>query len=156
MGGVMSRTATAPLDKLKILAQTQQATKGNLFATYQKLVKQGGYRSLWSGNAVCCARIFPFGGIVCIMYGKILKILPADGELDWKEPIWRMIAGAGAGTIATFFTYPLDLVRARLAVNHNIGFMGAFQSIIKNEGGFKGLYKGIRPSLWAVAPFVAI
>ena len=103
-----------------------------------------------------CLRVFPFGGIVCITYGNILKLLPADGELDWKEPIWRMIAGAAAGCIATLCTYPLDLVRARLAVNSHSDFMGTFKSIIQNEGGIAGLYKGIRPSLWAVAPFVAI
>ena len=67
-----------------------------------------------------------------------------------------MIAGASAGSIATIGTYPLDLVRARMAVDSSRGFLDTFKSILTNEGGFKSLYKGIKPSLWAVAPFVAI
>ena len=67
-----------------------------------------------------------------------------------------MIAGAGAGSIATAFTYPLDLVRARMAVDNKARFASTFRKIMQNEGGVAGLFKGIRPSLWAVAPFCAV
>lgn len=67
-----------------------------------------------------------------------------------------MIAGAGAGGIATLLTYPLDLVRARMAVDDKARFASTFSKIIQNEGGFAGLFKGIRPTLWAVAPFCAV
>jgi hypothetical protein len=97
------------------------------------------------------------------MYGRILSLFPADDKLDWKEPIWRGVSAGGAAIIATLLTYPLDLVRAKLAV-HDVsvsgaspGVIGTFKSIYKSGGlGFQGLYRGIRPSLFAVAPFIAV
>lgn len=134
--------------------------------TYRQIVKEGGLRSLFAGNLACCMRVLPFGGIVCVSYGRILKLLPADNELDAMEPVWRSIAGAGAASLATVCTYPLDLVRARLAVQNAsnssskwaepLGILGTFSSIVRNEGGYAALYRGIGPTLCAVAPFVAL
>ena len=99
-------------------------------------------RSLFAGNLACCLRVF-------------------DAELDVLQPVWRSVAGAGAGAIATVLTYPLDLVRAKLAV-HDVakngpspGVAGTIRAMVAKEGA-SALFKGARPSLVAVAPFVAI
>ena len=129
MGGVCSRTATAPLDKLKILAQTRTGSeKLSLWSAFNNQVRVNGFRSLFAGNWACCLRVFPFSGIVCIMYGRILSLFPADDKLDWKEPIWRGISAGGAAITATLFTYPLDLVRAKLAV-HDASKSGKLPSV---------------------------
>lgn len=165
-GGIVSRTATAPLDKLKILAQTSSAPGSSsstrvCLAALREGVRTHGLRTLFAGNLACCLRVFPFGGLICILYGRILAFLPADSQLDAYEPLWRMAAGAGAGAIATVLTYPLDLVRARLAVHDTAncgsgpGVLGTMRTIVMKEGP-SALFRGIRPSLVAVAPFVAI
>ena len=73
--------------------------------------------------------------------------------------LWRALAGASAGATATILTYPLDLVRAKLAVQDtkspSRGIAGTISHILKSEGG-AGLFRGIRPTLSAVAPFVAV
>ena len=57
-------------------------------------------------------------------------------------------------------TYPLDTVRARLTVQTSQqrynGIIDAFRTIYMNEGIVSGYYKGIAPTLLAVAPFVAM
>ena len=131
---------------------------------FRHTVRTNGWQSLFAGNLAACLRCFPFGACVCISYGRILSLFPADSQLDIYEPLWRGIAGAGAGSFATILTYPLDLVRARLAVYNATAtssgkrpnIIGMFRSIIENEGGKKSLFKGLIPSLLAVAPFVAV
>lgn len=78
------------------------------------------------------------------------------------DTFWRLLAGASAGSLATLITYPLDTIRARLTVqgasnqNNYRGIMDAFQRIWAEEGIRHGFYKGIQPTLFAVAPFVAV
>lgn len=63
----------------------------------------------------------------------------------------NFFAGSLAGTTALLFTYPLDLIRARLAAQVNVkyysGIWNAIQTIFK-ENGIAGLSRGIMPSLW--------
>lgn len=61
-----------------------------------------------------------------------------------------MMAGSIAGASSVIFTYPLDLVRVRLAVvvkkEKRFGIIGCIRNIIATEG-FRGLYKGMWPTL---------
>lgn len=54
------------------------------------------------------------------------------------------------------FTYPIDVVRARLTTNPEQfkGIVSASKAIYK-EGGSKALYRGLVPTLMAVTPFLA-
>eukprot|EP00045_Choanoeca_perplexa_P004005 m.34883 g.34883 ORF g.34883 m.34883 type:complete len:250 (+) comp12349_c0_seq15:528-1277(+) len=69
----------------------------------------------------------------------------------------RFLAGALAGATAVAVTYPLDLVRAQLAIQtrlklkHN-GLGHALGSIWQLEG-LAGLYRGLIPTLLGVVPY---
>jgi len=71
----------------------------------------------------------------------------------------RLVAGGSAGMIACAMTYPLDLVRTRLAaqttVKHYDGLFHALYVIAKKEGP-RGLYRGLPPTLVGVGPSLAI
>ena len=65
IAGVISRTATAPLDRIKVLLQVQgnQKVMGasqDLGATqlFREMYKQG-IRTMWRGNGISCIKIFP-------------------------------------------------------------------------------------------------
>lgn len=59
-----SRTATAPVDRLKIFLQVHhQSREAGYYNTFKYMVQKGGWRSLWRGNAVNCAKIFPEQGL---------------------------------------------------------------------------------------------
>ena len=53
-------------------------------------------------NSIC---VFPFAGIVCLTYGKMVHILPRDDEWDPMEHVWRFIAGAVAGVETPLFLF---------------------------------------------------
>lgn len=71
----------------------------------------------------------------------------------------RLVAGGSAGMIACTLTYPLDLVRTRLAAQtttkHYSGLINALVTIGKEEG-VRGLYRGLAPTLAGVGPNLAI
>ena len=67
-------------------------------------------------------------------------------------PTWgNFIAGSMAGTTALVMTYPLDLIRARLAAQvHTKYYKGILHAILTifKEKGIVGLNRGIMPSIW--------
>eukprot|EP00850_Spirogloea_muscicola_P012748 SM000083S22795 [mRNA] locus=s83:507973:509994:- [translate_table: standard] len=71
----------------------------------------------------------------------------------------RLLAGGGAGITAASLTYPLDLVRTRLAVQtkslYYSGILGTLSTIVRDEG-TRGLYKGMGATLLGVGPNIAI
>ena len=160
IGGVLSRTLTAPLEKIKINAQTGNATGGGivreLFATYQTQ----GLRALFAGNLANCIRVFPTAGITCTAYLNLLALTPADKELDAMEPLYRMGCAGTAALIGNAITYPLDLVRTRLTVASTAdggpGLLGCMRDINRAGGGISAFYKGLGPTLLMVAPFIAM
>ena len=55
--GVISRTLTAPLDRLKIMMQ--QYSRGNIVEHAINIIKEGGLRSFWRGNLTNCIKMAP-------------------------------------------------------------------------------------------------
>lgn len=74
--------------------------------------------------------------------------MPANTDSN----VVNMMAGSFAGASSVIFTYPLDLVRVRLAVvvkkqkRFGFGIIGCIRDIIVHEG-IRGLYKGMWPTL---------
>ena len=159
LGGVCSRTVTAPLERVRIEAQVH-GTKDGVLKSMNRILAKDGARALFAGNGANCLRVFPHAGMACLSYATLVKWLPSDSELDRYEFVWRATAGAGAGITATLTTYPLDLLRTRMALRtaeqtHYKSIMSGLRYIHSVEG-WKGLYRGVTPTLYAVAPFVAI
>ena len=163
VGGIVSRTLTAPLEKVKIVAQTS-ASPVSVFAELRRTLKTGGVRGLFAGNAANCLRVFPMASIVTYTYLNGLTYTPADNELDPMEPVYRGSVAAFAGCMGQACTYPIDVVRARLTVSAagagasssgaGAGVLGTAKDILR-ESGVKGLYRGLVPTLLAVGPFLA-
>ena len=65
------------------------------------------------------------------------------------------------GFVAVAFTYPLDVVRTRLAFQVTgehvyLGIRHAFHTIFHKEGGVKALYRGIVPTILGMAPYAGL
>jgi solute carrier family 25 phosphate transporter 23/24/25/41 len=68
IAGATAKTCTAPLDRIKILAQ---AGKGiDIRAIGREILQKEGVRGLWAGNVVNCIRIFPNKGILFASNGR--------------------------------------------------------------------------------------
>ena len=69
-----------------------------------------------------------------------------------------LAAGSLAGMTAVMATYPLDVIRARLAFQIAgealyTGVGHAFKVMLTQEGGIRALYKGIVPTMLGMVPY---
>ncbi|KAL3498968.1 hypothetical protein ACH5RR_041700 [Cinchona calisaya] len=170
IAGGVSRTAVAPLERLKILLQVQNPHSIKYNGTVQGLKyiwRSEGFRGLFKGNGTNCARIVPNSAVKFFSYEKASKRIlwlyrrqtgREDAELT---PLLRLGAGACAGIIAMSATYPMDMVRGRLTVQTERsptqyrGIFHALRTVFVEEGP-RALYKGWLPSVIGVIPYVGL
>jgi solute carrier family 25 (mitochondrial phosphate transporter), member 23/24/25/41 len=161
--GAMARTATAPLDRIKLLFQVQAVPSAGTSSTAYtgvwqattKIFSEEGVAAFWKGNGTNIIRIFPYSAAQLMSNDQYKRLLAnPDGELTVPR---RLVAGACAGMTATALTHPLDTVRLRLALP-NSGYNGmthAFMTMVRAEG-VVSLYKGLVPTLVGIAPYAAL
>ncbi|KAK3227999.1 hypothetical protein Dsin_007861 [Dipteronia sinensis] len=170
IAGGVSRTAVAPLERLKILLQVQNPHSIKYNGTIQGLKyiwRTEGFRGLFKGNGTNCARIVPNSAVKFFSYEEASKGIlwlhrrqsgNEDAELT---PLLRLGAGACAGIIAMSATYPMDMVRGRLTVQTEKsprqyrGIAHALSTVLKEEGP-RALYRGWLPSVIGVVPYVGL
>ncbi|KAF3778419.1 Mitochondrial adenine nucleotide transporter [Nymphaea thermarum] len=170
VAGGVSRTAVAPLERLKILLQVQNPHNIKYNGTIQGLKyiwQTEGFRGLFKGNGTNCARIVPNSAVKFFSYeqassGILWFYRQQSGNEDAQlTPVLRLGAGACAGIIAMSATYPMDMVRGRLTVQTDKspyqyrGMFHALSTILREEG-FRALYKGWLPSVIGVVPYVGL
>ncbi|PAN50424.1 hypothetical protein PAHAL_9G519000 [Panicum hallii] len=171
VAGAVSKTCTAPLARLTILFQVQGmhsdvATMRNtsIWREASRIVYEEGFRAFWKGNLVTIAHRLPYSSISFYAYERyknMLQMLPGlekNGGFGADVGV-RLLGGGLSGITAASMTYPLDLVRTRLAAQTNTayyrGISHALFAICRDEG-FRGLYKGLGATLLGVGPSIAV
>lgn len=122
MAGSAAKTLVAPLDRIKILFQTSnpdflqfRGTFNGLFRATYRIWKTDGLYGLFQGHSVTLIRVFPYAAIKFVAYEQIrLVLIPSD---TYETALRRFLAGSLSGLSSVFLTYPLDLVRVRMAFN---------------------------------------
>jgi len=74
---------------------------------------QEGARGLFRGHSATLLRIFPYAAIKFQAYEQIRAVLIPGPKHE--TPIRRLLSGSAAGVTSVFFTYPLEVIRVRLA-----------------------------------------
>ncbi|KAK3137875.1 hypothetical protein QOZ80_5AG0361580 [Eleusine coracana subsp. coracana] len=170
VAGGVSRTAVAPLERLKILLQVQNPHSIKYNGTVQGLQyiwRTEGLRGLFKGNGTNCARIVPNSAVKFFSYEQASKGIlwfyrQQTGQEDAQlTPVLRLGAGACAGIIAMSATYPMDMVRGRITVQTDKSpyqYRGMFHALgtVYREEGFRALYRGWLPSVIGVVPYVGL
>lgn len=166
IAGGVSRTCVSPLERVKMLMQIQvsEARYTGVTQTLVKIGKEEGLYGYFKGNGTNIVRIVPYTAVQFAAYEEFKKLLKIPEDPREQRPLMRLTAGAMAGIVSSTATYPLDLIRTRLAVQgegserryRNIRH--AFVTIIKEEGGlFSGcLFRGLGPSLIGIAPYIGM
>ncbi|KAI5957460.1 LEU5 [Candida theae] len=120
VAGSAAKTLVAPLDRIKILFQTSNPEFLKYRGTFQGLVRAGkriwasdGLWGLYQGHSITLLRIFPYASIKFVAYEQIRTILIPNDLYETAGR--RFLAGSLSGLASVFFTYPLDLIRVRLA-----------------------------------------
>eukprot|EP01091_Cochliopodium_minus_P008343 TRINITY_DN1873_c0_g1_i1.p1 TRINITY_DN1873_c0_g1~~TRINITY_DN1873_c0_g1_i1.p1 ORF type:complete len:293 (-),score=55.81 TRINITY_DN1873_c0_g1_i1:29-907(-) len=165
--GAISKTISAPLERIKILYQVQGMKGSNHYKgtvnAFSTIVREEGLLGLWKGNNATVLKIIPTYALKFSLNDFIRDIVKKEGqktnELTFNQ---MMIAGTLGGTIQIIMTYPLDIIRTRLSLNENLssnqryrGVFDCFRKIVSREG-FFALYKGLGPTLFVGAPYVGL
>ncbi|XP_030061362.1 mitochondrial adenyl nucleotide antiporter SLC25A24 [Microcaecilia unicolor] len=157
VAGAVSRTGTAPLDRLKVMMQVHgSSSKMNIVSGFKQMVKEGGIRSLWRGNGVNVVKIAPETAMKFWAYEQYKKLFASEGgKVGTAE---RFIAGSLAGATAQTSIYPMEVLKTRLAVGKTGQYSGMFdcgKKILKREG-VKAFYKGYIPNILGILPYAGI
>mmetsp|Transcript_115703 Transcript_115703/g.162613 ORF Transcript_115703/g.162613 Transcript_115703/m.162613 type:complete len:169 (+) Transcript_115703:71-577(+) len=159
MGGVsaaISKTAVAPIERVKLLLQTQDASsqisgdkkyKG-IVDVFVRVPKEEGFGAFWRGNLANVVRYFPTQALNFAFKDTYKKLFnPYNPKQDpVKFFLGNLASGGAAGATSLTFVYPLDFARTRLAAD--IGkaegreFKGLGDCLIKifKADGMGGLY----------------
>ncbi|POI30734.1 hypothetical protein CIB84_005515 [Bambusicola thoracicus] len=119
--GAVSRTCTAPLDRLKVLMQVHASRSNNMciIGGFTQMIREGGTRSLWRGNGINVLKIAPESAIKFMAYEQIKRFIGTDQEMLRIHE--RLLAGSLAGAIAQSSIYPMETLKnawlQRYAVN---------------------------------------
>jgi len=163
IAGACARTATAPLDRVKILMQTQRLTSGGgadkytgLWQALTRVVREDGVRGYFRGNLANCIRVVPYSATQFVTFDLCKSTVASYTGKDQPTIVQRLACGACAGICASFATHPLDVIRTRLAVQAELKGITHTVTTLWGEGGVLAMYKGLGPTLASLAPFVAI
>jgi solute carrier family 25 phosphate transporter 23/24/25/41 len=147
VAGIVSRTATAPIELYKIQRQNQYLKEANI----RSVLKKEGLRYLWKGNFTNCLRVFPQYAVNFSVFGLVSKHLYYDITDD---SIRNFCSGATSGIVAMTTMYPLETIRTRLSLQMNKShYSNPFQALRKIK--FASLYSGLRVSMIGYGPFNA-
>ncbi|XP_057352043.1 ADP/ATP translocase 3 isoform X1 [Manis pentadactyla] len=170
-GGIaaaISKTAVAPIERVKLLLQVQHASK-QIAADKQykgivdcivRIPKEQGVLSFWRGNLANVIRYFPTQALNFAFKDKYKQIFL--GGVDKHTQFWRYFAGnlasgGAAGATSLCFVYPLDFARTRLAADVGKSatereFKGLGDCLVKitKSDGIRGLYQGFNVSVQGI------
>ena len=163
VAGAASRTATAPLDRLKVVLQIQ-TTQSHIMPAIKDIWKKGGLLGFFRGNGLNVLKVAPESAIRFYSY-EMLKtfIVRAKGEEAKAADIGamgRLLAGGIAGAVAQTAIYPMDLVKTRLQTHAcksgRIPSLGTLSKDIWVQEGPRAFYRGLIPSLLGIIPYAGI
>ncbi|KAG7281926.1 hypothetical protein CRUP_002984, partial [Coryphaenoides rupestris] len=160
LAGAVSRTGTAPLDRLKVFLQVHGSFPGtgNVLNSFQSMVKEGGLGSLWRGNGINVLKMAPETAIKFTVYEQIKCILRGNDETGHLKLHERFIAGSLAGAITQTAIYPLEVLKTRLTLRKTGQFSGiadCAKQMLQRES-IRAFYKGYVPNLLGIVPYAGI
>jgi solute carrier family 25 (adenine nucleotide translocator) protein 4/5/6/31 len=169
--GAVSKTITAPIERVKLIIQTQDANPkiisgevprytgiGNCFT---RVASEQGVGAFWRGNFTNCIRYFPTQAFNLAFKDSIKNMFP---RYNPKTEFWpffgvNLASGGLAGALSLCIVYPLDYARTRLASDVGSGkktFNGLGDCLMKTARGPKGflsLYNGFGISVAGIIPY---
>ncbi|KAJ9598293.1 hypothetical protein L9F63_011033 [Diploptera punctata] len=157
IAGAVSRTCTAPLDRLKVYLQVHGSKQVGVKSCLKHLLKEGGVWSLWRGNGMNVVKIAPESAIKFMAYEQAKKLIRGNNTRDLSI-YERFVAGSLAGGISQTVIYPLEVMKTRLALRKTGEYSSILDAATKmyRKGGWRTFYKGYVPNLLGIIPYAGI
>jgi len=160
---VISKTAAAPIERVKLMVQNQDEMlkSGRLDRAYtgvldctKRILSEEGVIPFWRGNLANCLRYFPTQALNFAFKDKIKAQFKPTKQDGGMLRLGKNVASGGlAGALSLCFVYSLDYARTRLANDTKSAkkgggserqFNGLFDVYKKTMAtdGVSGLYRG--------------
>jgi len=171
ISGAIAKTATAPIERVKLIIQTQDANpliKSGKVARYTgigncftRVYQEQGLKAFWRGNFTNVIRYFPTQAFNFAFKDTIKGLFPKYSSKTefFMFFMTNMASGGLAGAGSLCIVYPLDYARTRLASDVGAGqrsFNGLADCLIKTAkgpSGVLGLYNGFGVSVAGIIPY---
>ncbi|CAL5355546.1 unnamed protein product [Camellia sinensis] len=124
--------------------------------------KEGGVRALYRGVGPTLVGILPYAGLKFYIYEELKRHVPEEHQ---NSIGMRLSCGALAGLFGQTFTYPLDVVRRQMQVEHlqpsiqngarYRNTLDGLTTIVRNQG-WTQLFAGLSINYIKIVPSVAI
>lgn len=137
------------------------------------IYRQDGVIGLFRGHSATLLRIFPYAGIKFLAYEQVRHVVIPSRQ--YETSVRRFVSGSMAGMVSVFFTYPLEVIRVRLAFETKRDSHNTLSSIcrkIYNErprlttpsgttvslkpvplAGLANFFRGFTATLWGMLPY---
>lgn len=174
--GAVSRTVTAPLDRIKVLSQEGRIVayqhalhhptvhviadshkrKVSIRKVTQIIYAEGGVKAFWRGNGANCVKAGPELGLVFYLRVPLLHVIePLVAGFWWSPLAANFWSSALAGASAQCLLYPLETAKTRIAVANAGEYRGLADCLAQGfrRGGLADLYKGLGANLIGIVPY---
>ncbi|TFK29415.1 mitochondrial carrier [Coprinopsis marcescibilis] len=173
VAGAISRTCTAPFDRLKVFLITRppelSGTPGGgsngfklLSSAMTRIYAEGGVLAFWTGNGLSVAKIFPESAIKFFTYESSKRAFAkywdkVDDPRDISG-VSRFMSGGIGGISSQLSIYPIETLKTQMMSNVGDKRPSMLQSIrhIYALGGVRRFYRGLTVGLLGVFPYSAI
>ncbi|XP_026318600.1 solute carrier family 25 member 40-like isoform X2 [Hyposmocoma kahamanoa] len=161
-------TIVSPLELIRTKMQSKKLTFAEISGALQQEVKAKGLGGLFRGLGSTLLRDVPFSGMYWTMFETIKRSFNKT-EAEKNSFLFNFFCGSVAGSIAAFITLPFDVVKTHQQIElgekeiytdgHARQKATSIQDTVKsiyNNHGVKGLFTGVVPRIFKVAPACAI
>ncbi|KAI8137091.1 mitochondrial carrier domain-containing protein [Fennellomyces sp. T-0311] len=180
IAGAVSRTCTAPFDRLKVYLITQTSPRPGVTPTAEssssivnavrKIYGQGGFRAFFVGNGLNVMKIIPESAIKFYVFETAKTLLAQFTGVEDKNAIpvgARFVAGGVAGLCSQFCIYPVETLKTRIMstkvgdssrhpqTNGRFFVLNTAKSMYRAQG-IRAFWPGLTLGLLGVFPYQAL
>ncbi|KAI0719597.1 mitochondrial carrier [Cerioporus squamosus] len=176
IAGAVSRTCTAPFDRLKIFLITRPPELGGTSLTAQaparglkaiggaiaRIYAEGGVLAFWTGNGLSVVKILPESAIKFFSYESSKRMFAkyVDNVEDSREisGVSRFLSGGIGGITSQLSIYPIETLKTQMmsSAGEQRRSLREAASRVWQLGGVRAFYRGLTIGLIGVFPYSAI
>ncbi|CAF0877849.1 unnamed protein product [Brachionus calyciflorus] len=163
IAGSIAKTLVAPIDRVKILKQVHSRHYDGygVFESFFRIYEKEGFLALYKGNGAQMIRIFPYAALQFTSYETFKTINKKIFKKNSTNIINSLACGSLAGITAVSFTYPLDVIRSRLAFQFKgehvyKGILDAIVKIYAEKNSLTSFFRGYLITILGMVPYAGI
>ncbi|CAN1356898.1 Mitochondrial carnitine/acylcarnitine carrier-like protein [Linum perenne] len=158
VGGAAQLVTGHPFDTIKVKLQSQPRYAGAIDAV-KKTIASEGAGGLYKGMGAPLATVAALNAVLFTVRGQFEALLRTQpgATLTIGQ---QVVCGAGAGLAVSFLACPTELIKCRLQAQSSTvvaavkygGPIDVAKQVLRSEGGLRGLFKGLVPTMAREVP----